>query len=1567
MNNEKEDENEGSSSDEGSEEEGEEEEVETEPSPKKQKADVDISTKAKDVEEISSRTKDVEDGDDEEFPLNKTQKGNFTTAVPPVILKFDNLNPEGVRKFEIYIKWCYNYNRKPTRANLLEEGVSEQVMRMFKTKKLVTTTDPPIMEWTDKRFLAALLKAYPRNGVNMRDSLEEQISKVDFKWTWDDVCFCGTYIGEIDKLVKDFVRNGGTMNSEKVKSCCSVILKSAKRDSASVQSKPLQKFCKKLSEGVKFKDMEEFFQAMMDESSQINATLTDASDMGMSFVTNKTASTGVSKSTAPKTLTAPKNNDTRKSSECYCCGRPGHIATECFHKDHPDRNEEIGVQFTNSVKGKLWLEKHKATVLPARMRLDGTHWVSPNEKKAGDSSNPKKRKVESGGTAVHPRSECFCNQNVSTCSIILSEENDSVSMNEVVDDMFTNPINCTVLCNNDFLVCETLIDTGCLQSNVIDEDVAAWLMSHGAAKKRVSGEVCSAFAGECKALSDVMHFTISFLNLINKRSEEIEVSALVIKSRFPVVIGLPTILRHGLLSKLFLMKSEVIRNENDFVNEKRQNDDENRNLVTQTDFICNTIFQKSDLLDYVDEDDQQEMGEFKDHFDFSNQTEAWNATEIVDFFKAQMQEENPMNTAVLALVEKHVNLFSNKLRGTSARVAPMTIQVDLAKWETNKNNLSPRIQTPEKEQEINKQIATFLKMNVIRLSQEAYYSQVNLQRKPGKAGSWRFCIDFRNLNDATRCMGWPLPNIKEIIRRIGAHKPRYFAKMDLTSGYHQTPLAAACSASTAFITHSGVYEWLRVPMGLKGATSYFQQQMSIILNGLNYKCCEVYLDDIIVFGTTLEEFLSNLELVLQRFSEHEITLSPEKCIFNSRKISFLGYEIDENGVSFSRDRIDGVLNVPLPVTLKQLRSFIGLAKYFGTHVPNMSVTAGPLNALATTSTKTKPIVWNNEALLAFEQIKRDIDNCEVLFFIDDKAPIILHTDACDFGIGAFLFQHIDGVDRTIAILSKSFSGPQRRWSTAEQEAYAIYYSLMKWEHLLRAAKFELRTDHKNLTYMNKPGSSEKVTRWKLAVQDFDFELNHIPGVENVVADPLSRLCTTHDQQILAVIELKVPTDKYKVISAAHNSMVGHHGVERTINLLNKNKQDWLNRRAHVKQFIRDCPLCQKMSFIKVPIQTHPFTTSTYRPMERLNIDSIGPLPIDSEGFQHIMVVVDCFTRFVELYRLRDVTASAAANALLQHFGRYGTPEQILTDGGTQFDNNWITELSLLTGVQRITGLAYSKEEQSIVERMNKEVGRHLRAIVYENNIMNDWSQSLYMVQRIINATVNSSIGVSPASLLFGNAIDLDRGILAPLPVSTAKDIALSAWASDMLEQQRILMEKSEKILRSRDEENIFKRSGIITQYEIGSYVLIEYPSSNLKKGAPNKLMTNLKGPYKVVSVEGDAYNLENLTNNQIEKVHLKRLHEFRYDPVRTNPRDVSHKDYNFFNISEVVKHRGGKLKKGIKKSNLTFFVKWVDDPIGTWEPWHNLASTAALHLYLRDRKAEYLIPTKFTCEIDQQC
>jgi hypothetical protein len=130
----------------------------------------------------------------------------------------------------------------------------------------------------------------------------------------------------------------------------------------------------------------------------------------------------------------------------------------------------------------------------------------------------------------------------------------------------------------------------------------------------------------------------------------------------------------------------------------------------------------------------------------------------------------------------------------------------------------------------------------------------------------------------------------------------------------------------------------------------------------------------------------------------------------------------------------------------------------------------------------------------------------------------------------------------------------------------------------------------------------------------------------------------------------------------HNSVAGHHGVERTIN---KCTETLPFMREHIKKFIKNCPCCQKMSVIKVPIHTHRFTTATYEPMERLNIDSMGPFDTDELDNSYIIVIIDCFTRFVELYPTKDTTAIVAANALLQHFGRYGCAHQLLSDCGSQ--------------------------------------------------------------------------------------------------------------------------------------------------------------------------------------------------------------------------------------------------------------------------------------------------------------
>jgi hypothetical protein len=399
-------------------------------------------------------------------------------------------------------------------------------------------------------------------------------------------------------------------------------------------------------------------------------------------------------------------------------------------------------------------------------------------------------------------------------------------------------------------------------------------------------------------------------------------------------------------------------------------------------------------------------------------------------------------------------------------------------------------------------------------------------------------------------------------------------------------------------------------------------------------------------------------------------------------------------------------------------------------------------------------------------------------------------------------------------------------------------------------------------------------------------------------------------------------------------------------------------REHIKRFIKSCPCCQKMSFVKIPIYTHPFTVSTLQPNERINIDDIGPLPPDANGNCHIQNITDTFSRHVELYATKSTTAKEAAVCLMDYIGRYGCPSQVLSDNGTQYVNDVIKELFKLMGTEHVLTMAGSKEEGSIVEHSNKEVLRPLRAIMYHKNIYDDWSVYLPMVQRIINSTVNDSIGVSPAQILFGNAVTLDRGIFVPQnEIAENESASLSAWSADMLNKQAIAIRVARETQMKKNElHHATYPAGAITEFPINSYVMIEYPSASLKKGPPNKLMPNLKGPMRVVNFIGTRYTLMNLVNNKLEDYHVKLLHPFNYDPEVTDPRLVAYKDRQFHVIESVVAHVHDRLK-----SNMTFKVRWsgYDASEDTWLPWKELRTTAALHKYLADNNLKHLIPKGF--------
>jgi hypothetical protein len=635
---------------------------------------------------------------------------------------------------------------------------------------------------------------------------------------------------------------------------------------------------------------------------------------------------------------------------------------------------------------------------------------------------------------------------------------------------------------------------------------------------------------------------------------------------------------------------------------------------------------------------------------------------------------------IKSLCFEYKDIFGKNLRPVPADVSPMKMEVDDKNWRIPRNTAGMRPMSESKRIELEKQITELLDKGVIRFSNSEYHSQALLVPKPD--GSWRLCIDYRFLNSVTKKLGWPLPNIDVVLRRIGYQRPKYFGTMDLTKGYFQTELEETSKEYTAFITHMGKYEFNRVAMGLTGAPSYFQRQIATsVLEGLMGTICELYIDDIITYGRDEEEFMERLRKIFQRLREKKVILHPGKCKFGMDKVKYLGHEIDAEGFTISKDKIEKVIEFPKPVTQKQLKSFLGVVNYFHQFIPHHSTLVQPMQLLVRNYKKYENVKWTEEAEKSFEDIKSKVFNCPKICFPsgDPNDRIILTTDASDYGLGAYLCQIINDKEVPIGFISRAFSKQQARWSTIEKEAYAIYYSIKHWEHLLQDRCFLLQTDHRNLTYITTT-ISNKVLNWKLSIQEYKFEIVYLPGDQNKVADFMSRVpcrleleqqtevvgslidlhkrykhnkghdpirLMTGDEEIVAALmdEYKYTEEQRKIISQFHNSVVGHFGIEKTIQHLKRSGHSWTYIRFHVNRFIKKCPCCQKMAQLKPIIHTLPFVTSNYEPMKVLNIDTIGPLSKTDDGFSHILVMIDCFTRFVDLVPIKGTTADESAKAI----------------------------------------------------------------------------------------------------------------------------------------------------------------------------------------------------------------------------------------------------------------------------------------------------------------------------------
>ena len=363
-------------------------------------------------------------------------------------------------------------------------------------------------------------------------------------------------------------------------------------------------------------------------------------------------------------------------------------------------------------------------------------------------------------------------------------------------------------------------------------------------------------------------------------------------------------------------------------------------------------------------------------------------------------------------------------------------------------------------EEVRSHIKELLAAGIIRPSHSPFSSNVVLVRKSD--GSLRLCIDYRQLNSRTIKDNYALPRIEEILDSLAGNT--YFSVLDMKSGYHQIEIVEEHKERTAFtVGPLGFYEFNQMSFGLANAPATYQRLQEQCLGDLHLKICFIYLDDLIIFSSSFQEHLNRLQQVFQRIRDYGLKLSPKKCSFFMKKVKYVGHIVSKDGVEPDPDKLSKVKNWPTPTNCEQVRQFLGFAGYYRKFIHNFAKIARPLIDIMAVCKKPrsncKPKLdpkwhWNTEQQQAFEILKEKLTSPPVLSYPDFSKPFKLHTDACQTGLGAVLYQEQDGLDRVIAYASRGLSKSEKNYPTHKLEFLALKWSVTeKFADYLQGKEF----------------------------------------------------------------------------------------------------------------------------------------------------------------------------------------------------------------------------------------------------------------------------------------------------------------------------------------------------------------------------------------------------------------------------------------------------------------------------------------------------------------------------------
>ena len=373
-------------------------------------------------------------------------------------------------------------------------------------------------------------------------------------------------------------------------------------------------------------------------------------------------------------------------------------------------------------------------------------------------------------------------------------------------------------------------------------------------------------------------------------------------------------------------------------------------------------------------------------------------------------------------------------------------------------------------------------------------------------GSVHICGDYKlTANQAAKVDTYPLPRIEDLLASLAGGKS--FSKLDLAHAYQQIELEEESRKYVTINTHKGLFQYTRLPFGVASAPAMFQRTMENLLQGLNNVC--IYLDDILVTGSSERDHLDNLAAVLAKLEAAGVRLKRSKCHFMLPSVEYLGHKISDKGIQPTEAMIRAIVKAPALNNVSQLKAFLDMLNYYAKFLPNISSRLAPLYKLLQ---KRVPWSWRDEQQQAFQKAKETLTSADVLVHYDLNKKLILSCDASPNGVGAVLSHKMDdGTEHPVTFASRTLSPAEKKYAQLDKEGLAIVFGVRHFHHYLLGRRFTIYSDHKPLQYLFSENkaiptmASARIQRWALTLSAYDDDIVFKPGSEHANADVLSRL------------------------------------------------------------------------------------------------------------------------------------------------------------------------------------------------------------------------------------------------------------------------------------------------------------------------------------------------------------------------------------------------------------------------------------------------------------------------------